>query len=207
MVFTQIFVSYESVQYKRIAFTFSLFNESLYGQTFPTNIKICAESMTSCLGYLQKVARANSPLLYMATWSTFNLGSCYFGYRRNPKLSRHQSRVPAATFSTMLVLKSVQLCSTVLWSYKIAHLVCIQRCVVTAKWILTSKKVVWSLNTVEKSNAGTLDRCLGNWGFPLYVKWQLSESMLHSRIYQWKIRSCRPSEVPRRDVMYSAWTP
>ena len=40
-------------------------------KTFPTNIKMCAESVMSHLGYLQKVARANSPLLYTATWPTF----------------------------------------------------------------------------------------------------------------------------------------
>ena len=52
-------------------------------------------------------------------------------------------------------------------------------------------------NTVEKADAGTLDWCLGNWGYPLYGKWQLSESMLHSCIYQWKIRSSRSSGVPQ----------
>ena len=52
-------------------------------------------------------------------------------------------------------------------------------------------------NTVEKANAGTLDWYIGNWEFPLYVKWQLPESMLHFHIYQWKIHSSRPSEVPQ----------
>ena len=66
------------------------------------------------------------------------LDGCYFGYRRNPELSRHQSRVPTATFSAVLVSKSVRLCSTLLWNYKITHLACIQRCVVTAKCLLTS---------------------------------------------------------------------
>ena len=37
MVFTQIFVSYESVQYKRSAFTF-LFNGSLYGKKFKISV-------------------------------------------------------------------------------------------------------------------------------------------------------------------------
>ena len=68
----------------------------------------------------------------------WRLDGCYFGYRRNPELSRHWSRVPAATFSAVLVSKSVRLRSTLLWSYKIMHLVCIQRCVVTAKCLLTS---------------------------------------------------------------------
>ena len=41
MVFTQIFVSYESVQYKRSAFTF-LFNGSLYGKKLTSAyIELC----------------------------------------------------------------------------------------------------------------------------------------------------------------------
>ena len=47
-------------------------------------------------------AGANFPLLYMGTHGLCSDGAA-FAYRGNTELASHQSRVPASTFSTVVV--------------------------------------------------------------------------------------------------------
>ena len=67
MVFTQIFVSYESVQYKRSAFTF-LFNGSLYGKRI--KLSVTSEYIECATGKrYHSIELADSFLLKYRYWT------------------------------------------------------------------------------------------------------------------------------------------
>ena len=66
-------------------------------------MKICTESMMSCLRCIRRLAGANSPLLY--TWENcLNSDSYYLRIQRKPEPPRLWYRYSASTFSTVVVV-------------------------------------------------------------------------------------------------------